>query len=419
MDPTLNPTSSRSAELLARARRVVPNGVFGHRRAFAFAAGVARAIPEDYPHFVAGANGCRFTDVDGSTYIDYLCGYGPMIVGYDNERVEAAAAAERGKALCYNFPTDAYVALAERLVATVRGADWAAFALNGSDALTMALVVARAATGRSAVVIAEGAFHGNLTWASAGPGWDPADRCRTRTVRWGDADELGRTLEEESVAAVVLCPYEQLVGADNRLPPADYWPAVRRHCNAAAAVLVVDDVRSGFRLDAGGSCAWFGIEPDLVCLSKAMANGYPAAALVGRDALRDAAESVFVSGTFWGYPPALAAALETLAILGDPGFDACAHMAEMGRRLTSGLGALAADLGVPLVTSGPEAMPLVRFVGDDDFTLACRFAASLAAHGTFVHPTHNWFLSLAHGPDDVDTTLEHAAAALPAALAGP
>ena len=416
MGPDLKATSSRSAEMLARARRVVPNGVFGHRRSFAFAAGVARAIPEDYPHFVAGAEGCRFTDVDGSSYIDYLCGYGPMIVGYGNERVEQAAAAEREKALCYNFTSEIYVALAERLVATVHGADWAAFALNGSDALTLALVVARAATGRSTVVVAEGAFHGNLTWASAGPGWDAADRSRTRTVTWGDADELCHVLAAEPVAAVVLCPYEQLVGADNRLPPAGYWSAVRRHCDAAGTVLVVDDVRSGFRLHAGGSCASFGIEPDLVCLSKAMANGYPAAAVVGRDRLRDAAEVVFVSGTFWGYPPALAAALETVAVLGDPVVDACAHMAAMGRRLTTGLRDVADALGVGVVVSGPDAMPLVRFDGDDDFSLACRFTAALAARGSFVHPTHNWFLSLAHAPDDVDTTLEHSASALAAAV---
>lgn len=404
------PRFARSSALAERAARVIPNGVFGHRRTFAFAGGTLRTLPDDYPHFVDRAAGCRMWDVDGNEYVDYLCGYGPMIVGYGNERVEAAAAAERARGDCYDFPAAVTVELAERLVATQPVTTWAAFALNGTDAITLALVVARAATGRSTVVMADGAFHGGHLWASAGPGWNPADRAQTRTVAWGDADELSAALAAEPVAAVVLCPYEQLVGADNRMPPPGYWSAVRKACTASGAVLIVDDIRSGFRVDPAGTCAHFGIVPDLLALSKAMANGYPVAAVLGAEPLRDAASTVFVSGTFWGHAPALAAALATLDLLAAP--HAVDHLAAMGRRLTDGLEALAADEGLELVVSGPPALPHVRFAGDGDYALACEFATRLAAEGSLIHPTHNWFLSLAHTAADIDRTLDHAAGAL-------
>jgi len=377
---------------------------------FAFAGSMALPLPDEYPHFVERAEGCRFWDVDGNSFIDYLCGYGPMIVGYGNEQVEAAAATERALGGCYNFPTVTSVALAERLVAAQPGAAWAAFALNGTDVISMALVIARAATGRDVVVVAEGAFHGNLAWASTGPGWSSLDHHQTRTVPWGDASALASVLDAEPVAAVVLCPYEQLVGAENRIAPGGYWDLVRESCTRRGTELIVDDIRSGFRVDRAGTCVHFGIRPDLVAQSKAMANGYPIATLTGAEHLRDAASTVFVSGTYWGYAPAMAAAMATLDLLDEPGVQE--HLDTCSRHLTSGLVTLAAELGHELLVSGPPAMPHVRFAADDDYSLACLFAQRMAHEGSLVHPTHNWFLSLAHTTADIDRTLDHAASAI-------
>ena len=416
-EPTPAPARSfeRSSALAARAARVIPNGVFGHRRTFAFAAGVLRTIPDAYPHFIDHAEGCRVHDVDGHEYVDYLCGYGPMIVGYANRAVDAAAAAERVRGDCYDFPTDTSVRLAERLVAMHAGTAWAALSLNGTDAVTTAVVIARAATGRDVIAMADGAFHGNHTWASGGPGWSAADHHQTRTVPWGDAEALAVALRAEPVAAVVLCPYEQLVGADNTMPPPGYWAAVRDACTETGTPLIIDDIRSGFRVDPAGTCAHFGIHPDLLVLSKAMANGYPIAAVLGTEDLRDAASTVFVSGTFWGYGPSLAAALATLDELAAPG--AYDVLAGLGRRLTDGLTSLARDVGLELVVTGAPALPHVRFAEDERFDVACAFATELAARGTLIHPTHNWFLSLAHTPGDIDRTLDHAADALRAVAA--
>ena len=348
-----------SSDLLRRAVEVVPNGVFGHHRSYAFAGTVFEPIPRDYPHFVRRAEGCRFEDVDGNEYIDYLCGYGPMIVGYGNQRVEQAFAREQANGICHTFPSERYPELARLLVDGHAGLDWAAFAMNGTDAIHLALLVARVETGRSLVVAADSAFHGNQPWCSRGHGRADGDRDLTRFVPWGDAEALGQILADEPVAAVVLCPYEQLVGAPNPLPEDGYWDDVRRHCTLHGTVLIIDDVRSGFRLHPKGTCARFGIDADLVCVSKAIANGHPLAAALGKDFLREAAARVFMSGTFWGYAPALAAALETQAILGES--DATAHFAAMGRRLTAGLSERAADRGFALSVSGPHAMPMVLF----------------------------------------------------------
>ena len=397
--------------LLARARHVLPNGVFGHRRSFAFVDGAAIGIPPDYPHFVESASGCRFRDADGRTFIDYLCGYGPMIAGYGNARIDAAFVEEQRRGVCYSFPATVEIELAEHLVARHVGMAFSAFSLNGTDAISLALAIARDHTGRAPLVIAEGAYHGNLPAVSTGPGRIDADRASTRVVPWGDEDALRVALEHGGpAAAVLLCPYDQRVGAPNRLPEPGYWSAVRRLCDATGTLLILDDVRSGFRLHPRGSAARFDISPDLICVSKAMANGYPIAATLGRTAARESAERVFVTGTFWSFAPAQAAALATLRLLDES--DACAHLDTMGRRLTDGLRERALAHGFSLSISGPSALPLVLFEDDPGLRLARGFARAMAQRGSLIHPTHNWFLSLAHGPDDIDATLAQAEDAL-------
>lgn len=406
---------AEDAALLARARAVIPNGVFGHRRSFAFTATQIRTIPEDYPHFVVGARGCRFSDADGRPYIDYLCGYGPMVSGYARAEVDAAFTAQQSRGVCHSLPSPVEVALAEALVARHPGMAWSACSQSGTDAIDVAIAVARAHTGRAALVVAHGAWHGNHVNLAFGAGRVAQEQGQVRRIAWGDLAALADALAREPVAAVLLCPYDQQVGAANALPPAGHWAQVRALCDRHGAALVLDDIRAGFRLDPRGSAAHFGIAPDLHCLSKALANGYPVAATLGSAALLAAAERVFVSGTFWGLAPALAAALANLELLDAA---ACAHMAAMGTRLCDGLQALAARRGLELAVSGPPALPLVGFAGDHEHALACAFSEAMARRGVLLHPTHNWFLSLAHTPADIDETLERAEGALAALPAG-
>lgn len=394
------------SDLRKRATRVIPNGVFGHRRSFVFAEGFTTGIPDDYPHFVRDANGCRFTDTEGHSYIDYICGYGAMIVGFANERVNRAAAQEVQRGICYTFPSPLEVELAERLVSREPTASWAAFSLNGTDAISVAIATARAATGREQIVVADNAFHGNLPSMMKGPGRVAVERNATRTFSWGSIDSLVDALTADPVAAVVLCPYEQLVGRPNQLPADGFWRRVREACDNTGAALILDDIRSGFRLHRLGASAALDIQPDFVCVSKAMANGYPIAATLGAERFRDAAKEIFISGTFWGYRPALAAALATLDELDER--DAVKHMETMGRALVDGLQVHARKYGFQLDISGPAALPMVLFEDDPRFELGMNFARQMAGQGSLVHPTHNWFLSLAHAEDDIRQSLEHA-----------
>ncbi|HGG57486.1 MAG TPA: aminotransferase class III-fold pyridoxal phosphate-dependent enzyme, partial [Nannocystis exedens] len=331
------------ARLLARARAVIPGGVFGHRRSFAFVDGVARGLPEAYPHFIREASGCRVVDVDGREYIDLLCGYGPMIAGYRRPEIDAAFVEIQARGSAYSLPSELEVVLAERLLARVPGVEWAAFSLSGTASVDLAITVARAATGREHVVVAEGAWHGNHTILAAGAGRLASDRARSTWIPWGDPAALRCALERDPVAAVLLCPYDQRVGATNHLPAEGYWEAVRAHCDACGALLVLDDIRAGLRLDPGGAAAHFAIDADLICLSKALANGYPVAATMGKEALRSPAEAIFVSGTFWGFAPALAAAIATLNLIDE---SACGVLASAGNRLVAGLRALAGERGI-------------------------------------------------------------------------
>ncbi|HIB54671.1 MAG TPA: aminotransferase class III-fold pyridoxal phosphate-dependent enzyme [Nitrospirales bacterium] len=397
---------SSSKAWVTRALRVVPNGIPGHHRSYAFTSSLQVGIPEDYPHFVACANGCRFQDVDGNQYIDYLCGYGPMIVGYNNTRVNAAVSKQLEKGLCHTFLDQAYVELAELLVSQNRHSDWVTLTVNGSDAIDLALTVARIHTGRTKVVVASDAYHGNQSWCMRGPGRIAADLSETRFVSWGDKVKIKAELSDGDIAAIVLCPYEQLVGAPNRIAEPDYWEVVRQQCDSVGSLLLIDDVRSGFRLGPYGTCEVFGIRPDMVCISKAVANGHPLAGVLGSLELRSAAEMAFVNGTFWGYALGLAAAIETQRILLEE--DATAHMARMGRLLTSGLVELAQSNGFSLNISGVDSMPMVLFDQDENYVLMRRFAQEMATQGSFIHPTHNWFLSLAHKSQDIECTLSHA-----------
>ncbi len=394
---------------MERARLVIPNGIFGHHRSQAFVKGRMEDIPEDYPHFIRRAQGCRFQDSDGNEYIDYMCGFGAMIAGYANPRIEAAARRQESDGLCFTFPSELTVPLAEKLCTSQRGADWSIFVLNGTDAIMTAVVIARSHTERSLVACAQDSFHGNQAWNKFGPGYLEADLRQTRFFTWADVKELSSLLRREKVACLVLCPYEQVVGAANRMPEPDYWKNVREVCDETGTLLLIDDIRSGFRLHPKGSCTYFGIDADLVCVSKAIANGYPLSVVLGKESYRHTAEEIFVSGTFWGYAPALAAAMETLEILSEG--DQCSHLHSMGKRLTTGLSKLAEENGIKLSISGPPAMPMVLFENDPDYTLAKAFAKEMVRRGTYIHPTHNWFMSLGHGVKEIDMSLEHASEA--------
>jgi len=393
-------TFARSMELFSRAAKVIPQGIPGHLTP-------VFTVPGSYPYFCSHAKGSRFVDVDGNEYIDYMCAYGPMILGYANEKVDEAYRVQAARGNCLSLANGLSVELAELIVDTVDCADWVMFAKNGADATSMAVMLARGYTGRDIVVLAEGGYHGTQSWAGTNHvGVTARDRADIVMVPWGDPDALRRVVgrHKGSVAGVMLTPYHHPVFEDQRLPDPGFWPEVRRICDEHGIVLILDDVRAGWRLDMKGSGHFFGIRPDLACYSKAMANGYPISALVGVERLRITASKAYFAGSFWCNAPEMAAAIACIEEM--KRIDAPRIVSELGAKLTNGLAERARANGLEVVISGPPAIPFMRFASEKNFLRSQLFCGECAKRGVFFHPHHNWFVSAAHTEADIERTLE-------------
>lgn len=390
--------------LRARAARVVPaGGMYGHQ-AVRFA-----GLPANYPQFFAGGEGAHVQDVDGNRYLDLMGSWGPVVLGHRHPVVEAAARAQAELGDCLDGPGERMVELAELLTATVADADWAMFAKNGNDATTMACTVARAATGRRTVLKAVHAYHGaSPAFTPLLTGTTPADRAHLVQFTYNDlaAAEAAAAEHDGDVAAVIVTPHLHDGPGDQQLVDPGFARGLRALCDRIGAVLVLDEVRAGFRLDLRGSWADLGVSVDLSAFSKAMANGYAISALTGRDALREAAGSIFVTGSFWTSAVAMAASLATIRTLAET--DGTGVMAARGTQLVQGLRARAASAGLQVSVSGPVQMPLLRFADDADLALARTFAAGALDRGVYLHPSHNWFVSAALTEAHVDTVLDAA-----------
>ena len=399
------------ADLRRRASAVIPGGMFGHMN-------VTR-LPDAYPQFWDRSDGTRVWDVDGNEYVDFMCSFGPMILGYRHPRVEAAAASQAAKGDTQPGPAPCMVELAELLVQRVAHADWAIFAKNGSDATTISLMVARAETGRNKVLAAAGAYHGAAPWATLRmDGVAPEERANLHYYEYNDAPSVERAIDEAGaghVAAIITSPFKHDAGFDQEDVDPAFARRLRELCDDLGAALVHDEVRTGFRLNHGGSWERLGVDPDLSAWSKAIANGYPLAAVLGRGRYADAATRIFVTGSFWCQAVPMAAAVATINALHDE--DAVAVMEQVGMRLRSGLDQLAQEVGVPIRQTGPVQMPNLSFPGDEGFAKAAAFCATMLERGVIVHPRHNWFLSAAHDDGDVDRFLEAAQDGLRAVLA--
>jgi glutamate-1-semialdehyde 2,1-aminomutase len=393
--------NSLDAELRTRARQVIPGGLWGHLN--------AANLPEGYPQFFASAEGCRLRDVDGREFVDFMCGWGPMVVGYRNPAVEEAARRQAALGDAMNGPAPVLVDLAETLVAMIPHADWCLLQKNGTDATTACVTTARAGTGRRKVLVARGSYHGAAPWCTPSlAGVTTEDRAHLLHFDYNDAASLQDAAEQArgDLAAVIVTAFRHDMGRDLELPDPAFARAAREICDATGAALILDDVRAGFRLDLGGSWEGIGVRPDLAAYSKAIANGYALAAVTGVERFREAATRIYTTGSFWCSAVSMAAAVATLGELRR--LDGPAHMRAMGERLRGGIAALAARHGVGIRQSGPAQMPLVLFDDDADARKGSAFCAAALRAGAYFHPRHNMFLSCAHQAADIDLALQAA-----------
>ncbi|MBB3358268.1 MULTISPECIES: aminotransferase class III-fold pyridoxal phosphate-dependent enzyme [unclassified Novosphingobium] len=382
-------------DLKARAFKVIPNGMYGHE--------AVHALPATFPQFFERAEGAYIWDADGNRYLDFMCAYGPSLLGYRDQRVDAAAAAQAAKGDTMTGPSPVMVDLAEALVSMVTHADWAMFCKNGTDATSMAMVAARAQTGKRIVLLAKGAYHGAAPWCTPNPvGVVAEDRAMLRYYEYNNAESLEAAVRDagEDLAAIFATPFKHDAFFDQALPDPVYARRARELCDETGAMLVVDDVRAGFRLARDCSWSLVGVQPDLSCWGKAVANGQPLSILLGSDRCRKGAGSIYVTGSYWFAAVPMAASLETLRIIRES--DYLEQMIRMGDRLRAGLASAAERHGFGLRQTGPSQMPIMLFDDDPDLRVGFAWAEEMLQRGVYIHPWHNMFIAACMTEADVD-----------------
>lgn len=397
-------TYSKSQELFKRASKVIPCGVYGHL-------GPAEScfIPVDaYPFFSEHAEGTYFWDVDGNRFIDYMCAYGPNVLGYNDPDVEQAVFNQLKKENCTTSPSSIMIELAELMVDTIDMADWAFFAKNGGDVTSFAVMVAKAATGRKKVILVKGGYHGVAPWAQklGYPGITEEDVVNNIYVDWNDYNQVEKIVKENpgEIACFMATPYHHPIFTDSELPNKDYWQKIRKLCTDNGIVLAIDDVRCGFRLDMKGSDHYFGFKADLECFCKAIGNGWNISCLCGTDALKDAASSVMYTGSYWLTAAPMAAAIACINKLKK--LDGPALMQNLGKKLTDGLVEIGKGYGFDLRVTGVPSMWYMRIANDDSLSLHQEWVSECTRRGAFFVNHHNLFINCALTDEDIKLTYE-------------
>jgi glutamate-1-semialdehyde 2,1-aminomutase len=421
--------TQQSSRLFARAQRILPGGVDSPVRAFK-AVGAA-------PLFIARAAGARIEDVDGNRYIDYVMSWGPLIHGHAPRGLVAALARVARLGTSFGAPSPLEVALGERVRALMPSLERVRFVSSGTEAAMSAVRVARAATRRDRIVKFEGCYHGHadpfLVKAGSGaltlgtptsPGVTEAASADTLVASYNDLESVRRTFDGHRgrIAAVIVEPIAGNIGV---VPSADgFLRALRDLCTAEGALLIFDEVISGFRASAGGAQAIAGVVPDLTCLGKIIGGGLPVGAYGGRADLMELvspAGPVYQAGTLSGNPLAMTAGLWSLERLTPKLY---AYLGALGARLAGGLADAARDAGVAVQVNAVGSLITPFFTDRPVRDYASATSADTARYATFfrgmltrgVYPPPSqfeaWFLSAAHTRADVDRTIRAARAAM-------
>jgi len=431
---TASLTDTRSAELYRRALELIPGGVNSPVRAM-------RAIGRE-PIFIARGEGAELIDVDGNQFVDYVCSWGPLIHGHAHPHVLAAIAEAAANGTSFGAPTAGEVELACEVARRMEGVEMLRMTSSGTEAAMTAVRLARAATGREPILKFAGAYHGHsdglLAQAGSGlatqglpasPGVPASAAAGTIVVPWNDPDALVSATERHELAAIIAEPLPANMGL---VPPADgFLTLLRERADATGALLVLDEVISGFRVARGGAQELLGVQGDLVVLGKVIGGGLPAAAVGGRaELMRMLAPSgdVYQAGTLSGNPVAVAAGLATLELLDEPAY---LRLAAITERLADGLREAAGGAGgYPIQVVSMPGLMTVFFSARPVSSFADAQACDLEAHATWcrellargVYPPPSqfeaWFPSLAHTSEQLERTVEAAAAAF-ACLADP
>ena len=392
---------TKSLELFEEACGLVPGGVLGARKPGDF-------INGEYPIFLETGEGSRLTDVDGNEFIDFLCGYGPIILGYREQEVDDAVCAQiKGKGFCFTLTQKYQNELAKKLTELVPSSELSIFLKTGSDATTASIRIARAYTGR--IKVMRCGYHGWHDWCVEMKGGIPPkfyeDVFEFQYNRLDQLEELMATHGQET-AAIIMTPFGHPNHQKMQEPEPGFLEGVRELADKYGAVLVYDEIRTGFRLRMGGAQELYGVTPDLTVLGKAIANGYPISVVTGKkDVMMMAESNLFISSTFFPNSEAFVAALKTIEILERD--KVLENIWEKGERFMGKIRALLDKYLVGAELTGVAPMFYITFEKDETGAYKRKrkdFYTQLIRKGFFFSPHHHAYISFRHTEEDLNLT---------------
>ncbi|MFO7912791.1 MAG: aminotransferase class III-fold pyridoxal phosphate-dependent enzyme [Desulfotignum sp.] len=398
--PRLN--IAKSLELFEQACTLVPGGVLGARKPTDF-------INGEYPIFLESGKGCRLIDVDGNEFVDFLCGYGPIILGYREGEVDRAVYDQiSGKGFCFTLTQKFQNRLAEKIHELVPSAEMSIFLKTGSDATTASIRIARAHTGRLKVMRC--GYHGWHDWCVEMKGGIPPKFFEdVFEFQYNRLDQLEQLMAEHGsdTAAVIMTPFGHPNHQEMQVPAPGFLEGVKEIAQKYGAVLIYDEIRTGFRVSMGGAQKYYGVTPDISVLGKAIANGYPISVVTGKEEIMTAAShKLFISSTFFPNSDAFVAALKTIEILErdqvleDIWTKGETFMAQIQQAMDTH------DVGAKL--TGIPPMFYITFDKDADGTYKAKrtdFYTQLIRKGYFFTPFHHAYISFRHTRADLDLAM--------------
>ena len=394
---------TKSLELFKEATGLIPGGVLGARKPHDF-------INGEYPIFLETGKGCRLTDVDGNEFVDFLCGYGPIILGYREEEVDEAVCRQiKEKGFCFTLTQKYQNALAKKLTELVPSSELSIFLKTGSDATTASIRIARAYTGK--VKIMRCGYHGWHDWCVEMKGGIPSkfyeDVYGFQYNRLDQLEELMATHGDET-AAIIMTPYGHPNHEKMQEPLPGFLEGARDLADKYGAVLVYDEIRTAFRLRMGGAQELYGVTPDLTVLGKAIANGYPISVVTGKkDIMMMAENKLFISSTFFPNSEGFVAALKTIEILERD--KVLENIWEKGGRFMEKVRVLLDKYDVGAQLTGVAPMFYITFEKDESGEYKDKredFYTQLIRRGFFFSPYHHAYICFRHTEEDLKMTLK-------------
>lgn len=323
-------------------------------------------------------------------------------------KVDEAARKQMERENLVTTPSSVMVDFAELLVDTVHTADWAFFAKNGSDVTTLAMMTARAYTHKKKMVFFHGCYHGVSPWSQKidYPGIIEEDVCNSIYVDWNDYEQLEQVFRENEgqIAGLMAQPYMHGNFKDNELPLEGYWKKVRKLCTEHDVVLIIDDVRAGFRLDLKGSDHYFGFEADLICFCKALANGYSLSSLCGKNFLKNTVSSLSYTGSYWMSAVPFAAGIACINKM--KRLNCPQMLRKKGEKIGYGLKSIATRYGFDLHVSGAPSLFYLRIADDPSLKLHQEWVAECVSRGIYFTNHHNHFVNASLTEEDITRTFE-------------